>query len=144
MSTDISVQTTSYQVEKRDWLLSQHGTDPGTTPAIVLYIPAFTPGTHYPNGYIPSGTVLGLMTSGAGAGMYGPYDDAATDGRQVAAGHQFSYTRAVGDNGSPLTRVGNALLVHGFVHPGRLPFQSGSGSLDTAARTDLKLIHYAA
>lgn len=68
--TDISVSTTSYQVEKRSWLLSQHGTDPGTTPSITLDISAFTPSVHYPNGYIPSGTNLAKITASS---LYGPY-----------------------------------------------------------------------
>lgn len=68
--TSIEVQTTSYQVEKRSWLLSQHGTDPGTTPSITLDVSAFTAGVHYPNGYIPSGTALARITA---TGLYGPY-----------------------------------------------------------------------
>jgi hypothetical protein len=68
--TDISVSTSAYQVEKRSWLLSQHGTDPGTTPSITLDVSAFTAGVHYPNGYIPSGTNLAKITA---TGLYGPY-----------------------------------------------------------------------
>lgn len=70
MSTDISVSSTAFQVEKRSWLLSQHGTDPGTTPSITLDVSAFTAGTHYPNGYIPSGCPLSKITA---SGLYGPY-----------------------------------------------------------------------
>lgn len=68
--TDISVMTTAYQVENRSWLLSPHGTDPGTTLSIVLDVSAFTANTHYPNGYIPSGTALAKITA---SGLYGPY-----------------------------------------------------------------------
>jgi hypothetical protein len=68
--TDISVSTVSYQTENRSWLLSSHGTDPGTTPSITLDVSAFTAGVHYPNGYIPSGTPLGKITA---SGLYGPY-----------------------------------------------------------------------
>lgn len=68
--TDISVSSVSYQVEKRSWLLSPHGTDPGTTPSITLDVSAFTAGVHYPNGYIPSGTNLAKITA---SGLYGPY-----------------------------------------------------------------------
>jgi hypothetical protein len=68
--TDISVLTTPYQVEKRDWLLSQHGTDPGATPSITLDVSAFTANVHYPNGHIPSGTNLAKITAN---GLYGPY-----------------------------------------------------------------------
>lgn len=68
--TDISVATVNYQVDKRAWLLSPHGTDPGATPSITLDVSAFTPSVHYPNGYIPSGTPLGKITA---TGLYGPY-----------------------------------------------------------------------
>lgn len=82
--TDISMSTVSYQVEDKSWLLSQHGTGPGMTPSATLDISAFTSGTHYPNGYIPSGTALSKIT-GAGAGdvgKYGPYSG-TTDEVQV-------------------------------------------------------------
>jgi hypothetical protein len=68
--TDISVSSASYQVDRRSWLLSPHGTDPGATPSITLDVSAFTAGVHYPNGYIPSGTPLGKITA---SGLYGPY-----------------------------------------------------------------------
>jgi hypothetical protein len=68
--TDISVLNTAFQVENRSWLLSPHGTDPGTTPSITLDVSAFTAGVHYPNGYIPSGTNLAKITA---SGLYGPY-----------------------------------------------------------------------
>jgi hypothetical protein len=68
--TDISVATVAYQVENRNWLLSQHGTDPGATLSITLDVSAFTAGTHYPNGYLLSGTPLAKITA---TGLYGPY-----------------------------------------------------------------------
>lgn len=68
--TDISVSTLAYQVDDRSWLLSQHGTDPGTTPSITIDVSAFTAAVHYPNGYIPSGTNLSKITA---SGLYGPY-----------------------------------------------------------------------
>lgn len=68
--TDIGVYTTAVQVEKRSWLLSPHGTDPGTNPSITLDISAFTSTVHYPNGYIPSGCPLAKITA---TNLYGPY-----------------------------------------------------------------------
>lgn len=68
--TDISVTSTNYQSENRSWLLSPHGTEPGATLSITLDVSAFTAGTHYPNGYIPSGTPLAKITA---TGLYGPY-----------------------------------------------------------------------
>jgi len=67
--TDISVLSTPFQVEKRSWLLSQHGTDPGCTVNVTLDVSAFTAALHYPNGYIPSGTAISLLSNK----LYGPY-----------------------------------------------------------------------
>lgn len=137
MTTDISIKKVELQVEKRAWLLSEHGTEPGTTPSITIDVSKFTPATHFPNGYLPSGTVLGKVTVG---GLYGPYDNTATDGREVADCILFSsLTIASGS-----TKVGGAGLVHGFVNTSKLPFQAGAGSLDAAGRVDLNLIRFSA
>lgn len=135
MSTDISVSKTTHQVENRQWLASPHGTDPGTTPSATLSVAAFTEGTHYPNGYVPSGTVLGKITT---SGLYGPYDNTATDGRETAVGILFGSLQVKGK-----TKVAGAILKHGFVTQSKLPFQSGTGSIDSAGKTDLKLIDFA-
>ena len=135
--TDITVTTKQSQVEKRSWLLSPHGTEPGTTPSVTLDITKFTAGTHYPNGYIPSGIVLGIVTA---TGMAGPYDPAASDGTETAVGHLFSSLTV--NAGS--TKVGGAYLVHGFVRRSKLPLSSGTGSLDAAAEADLKHVIYSA
>ena len=139
--TDISVVSTSYQVEKRSWLLSQHGTDPGSTSSITLDVSAFTAATHYPNGYLMSGIVLGKITA---TGKYAPYVDAAVDGTGTAAGFLFSSVKI--PNLADLTvDVGGALLVHGFVRTAKLPIANaatGGGFIDANGRTDLKLIHF--
>lgn len=140
--TDISVTTTAFQVEKRGWLQGPHGTEPGTTPGITLDVSAFTPATHYPNGYIPSGTVLAQLTAG---GKYVPYVDAGTGGAGVAKGLLFSSVKV--PNPADTTKdVGGALLVHGFVDAARLPIANGAtggGFLDANARAELPLIHFA-
>ena len=68
--TSIDVMPTTTPVDKRSWLLSPHGTEPGATLSITLDVSAFTAGTHYPAGYLPSGTVLSKITA---SGLYGPY-----------------------------------------------------------------------
>jgi hypothetical protein len=65
---DISVSSTAYQVEKRSWLLSKHGTE--DTPSVTLDVSAFSSTVHYPNGYIPSGTPLAKITASS---LYAPY-----------------------------------------------------------------------
>lgn len=132
---DLTVQKTSYLAEDRGWLWGEHGTGPGDNPSIQLDLSLFTAGTHYPNGYIPSGCVVGKVTA---SGLYGPYDSTASDGRQTAAGLLFD-SEAVRTG---QTRALNALFVHGFVDPARLPFQSGSGGISAAAKTALALIYW--
>lgn len=131
--TNIALERTSYQVEKRGWLWGEHGTEPGCNPTITLDFAAggLTAGTHYPNGYVPSGIVLGKITA---TGKYGAYDSAATDGRQNPVGLLFSAVKAPQNTATP---VGAALFVHGFVDATRLPFQSGIGGATTAAQTAL-------
>lgn len=222
MSTDITVHSSTYQVEDRSWLIGQHGVDmtpgvtldiskfsragtgevqkitvSGTDPFTVTllgtptdpiddqataadvraaleaivgagkvavagsaggpYTVSFDPSlgdvaqmtatgatvstttagatAHYPNGYIPSGIVLGKITA---SGLYGPYIEGAGDGRETAAGLLFSAVRAVDTNtGNALATVGGAIFVHGLVNAAKLPANAG---LDSAAKTDLKLI----
>jgi hypothetical protein len=142
MSTDISVSTVaSYQAEKRSWLLSSHGTEPGTTPSINLDVSAFTAATHYPNGYLLSGIVLGKITA---TGKYGPYVDAAVDGTGTAAGFLFSSVKV--PNTADTTKDTNgALVAHCFVDAAKLPIANaatGGGFIDANGRTDLKLVHF--
>jgi hypothetical protein len=129
--TYIGVETNQFQVEDRSWDLSPHGSEPGTTPSITLDVSAFTEGTHYPNGYVPSGMPLGKITA---TGLYGPYDNTAVDGREDCAGLLFASTRIP----SGATTVGGALKVHGFVDAAKLPVE-----LDAAGQADLTLIHFA-
>ena len=123
--TEIAVSTTGFQAENRSWLWGPHGTEPGTNPGITLDASLFTAGTHYPDGYIPSGTVI----SPAG----GPYS-----GTGAAAGILFSSVRV----SSGTAKIGAALVVHGFVRPNRLPRQSGTGSLGAGGQAALPLIHF--
>jgi len=243
MSTDISLQTTAYQADNKQWLLSRHGTD--HTPNVTLDISLFTavavnevqtvtigggasggtfplifngqtaagiawnastsavrsalealsnvgvgdvtvtgsPGAytvafggslagtnvpqmttsaasltggtptavvatstggvvaHYPNGYIPSGCAIGKVTA---TGLFGPYDNAASDGREVAYGLTFAPARAVRANGTTATKVGTGALVMGVVSKSKLPFQAGPGSIDATGVTDLPTIRFEA
>lgn len=123
---DISVQPTEvWTAEDRSWLGSRDGTE--VTQTITLKVSAFTANTHYPNGYIPSGTVLGKITA---TGLYGPYNNAASDGTEVAAGFLFNSTK-VRTGGA---NVGAPLHWRGVIRESRLPTNHG---LDSAAKTDL-------
>lgn len=138
MSLDISLQSTSYQVGNRQWLLSE----PDVKLNVTLDPSKFTAGTHYPNGYIPSGTVVGIVTSG---GLAGPYDDAASDGRQTAYGITYGDARVVRQNGTTAAKVSISVVVNdAIVSKAKLPFQSGTGFADAAGIVDLKNITFVA
>jgi len=121
---DISVRSETWGVEDRSWLGSAHGTE--ATRTITLDVSAFTEATHYPEGYIASGTVVGRITA---TGLYGPYSAGAADGRQNAAGFLFNSISIKGT-----ADVGAPLLEHGMVIEDRLPANSG---YDAAAGTDM-------
>lgn len=122
--TDISVVNTGdYQVEKRDWLAGPHGTEPGANPTITLDIALFTEATHYPKGYIPSGTAVSKVA----AGTWGPYDATKTE-------HALTFASVNAKGGSKVATGG---YVHGFVYAAKLP-----QPLDATARADFPLIHF--
>lgn len=130
MSSDISVRSHSYQVDNREWLIGQHGVD--LTPSVTLDISKFTKNTHYPNGFIKSGTPLGIVTA---TGLYGPYNDGASDGTEVCRGLLFSFVRAIDEFGTTLTKVGGARFVHGAVKESKLPI-----AINANGKADLPLI----
>jgi hypothetical protein len=138
--TNISVETTSFQVENRSWLLSVWGQGPGENPTVILDISTFTANTHFPNGYIPSGTHLGVITASSDATKItvGPYDDTASDGRQTFYGFLHSATKV--PNTADLTKdTAAAAVVCGMVKLSRLPF-----TLDANGKADAKLFHFTA
>lgn len=140
--TDITVYSTAYQSEKRSWYLGT-ADQPGFTVGGTLDISAFTAATHYPNGYLLSGIILGRITA---TGLYKPYDDAAVDGSQVAVGILFSSVKV--PNLSDLTKdCGGAILVaFAPVLTAKLPIANGAtgkGFIDAAGQTDLKLLYFA-
>lgn len=125
--TSLNVTSSGFQAENRSWLRGPHGTEPGANPSITLDIPLFD--GLYPDGFIPSGIVVGKVASG----KYGPYDPAGTDGTETAKGLLFgSLTVHPG-----ATVVGGALVNHAYVNPAKLPIQSGKGALDAAAQAEL-------
>lgn len=75
---DLRVTTEAWTVEDRSWLASRDGTE--VTQTVTLSVAAFTQGTHYPNGYIPSGTIIGKITA---SGLYGPYAGATAEVQTV-------------------------------------------------------------
>lgn len=95
----------------QSWLGSAHGIRNCRT--VQLDISAFTANTHYPNGYIPSGTPLALSS-----GMAVPYTSAegTTTGAGVLAGHLFTDQVVTGSNDFAVP-----LLDHGRVIAAKVP-----------------------
>ncbi|MFD7341784.1 head decoration protein [Streptomyces violascens] len=122
----IQPYTTSVTVTAdRDWLASRHGTD--ATETVTLDLTKFAKATHYvapsasqPHGYVRSGVPVGRITA---SGLYGPYDPAAKDGREVLAG--LVYAEAPFTPGT--TKVPAALFWHGTVKTAKIP-----GGIDPA------------
>jgi hypothetical protein len=119
----------SFGQDDQSWLGSAHGTD--ATRSITLDVSKFTAGTHYPNGYLLSGIALGVVTA---TGKYGPYDDAASDGRQTLVGFLFTAQKAPAVTSTPVVAP---MLDHGKVKSAKLPIQSGVGSVDAAGKVDV-------
>lgn len=130
MGTEIAQRSTQYAGEDRRWLDGGfHGQN--TNKDVVLDGDLFDDTDIFPDGRVPSGVVLGIVTVG---GLAGPYDDDATDGREVAVGHLLN-TETVRAGAQILT----AAVRHGVVNRNLLPDNSG---LDAAAEADLSHITY--
>lgn len=132
--TDIAVERKQFQVDDRDWLLFEAQGNPGPVPTSsgVLDLTAFTAGTHYPQGWIPSGVLLALTDDD----RLGPYTGAEDT---TPVGLLYNAVSVTGD----LSRKVGAAYVDCFavVSESRLP--SGSG-IDADAKTALPLIQFRA
>ena len=113
--TDITVYSTGYQSEKRSWYLGT-ADQPGYTIGGTLDVSAFTAATHYPNGYIKSGTPLAKVS-----GLMVPYDslEATTTGAGVLAGHLYTDQRVVSSAATADFPI--PLLDHGRVKAAKVP-----------------------
>jgi hypothetical protein len=131
--TDIAVETTSYLTEDRSWLIDSL---PWSTEFGRLDFALFTAGTHYPNGFLFSGIVLGKVTTG---GLLGPYNDGASDGRQTAVGILYNATKVP----TLLTRRVSVAYVRSFAAISVAKLATGNG-LDAAGQVDLKLLDFRA
>lgn len=93
------------------WLGSAHGIWNCRTET--LDISAFTAGTHYPDGYIPSGTALAIV-----GGLAVPFNSGAADGSEVLAGFLFTDTKV---HAGLTEDIPVPLLDHGRVKTDNLP-----------------------
>lgn len=122
---DLTQRTETFLVSDQSWLGSQHGVDNART--ATLDTSTFTLATHYPDGFFKSGIPLAKITA---TGKYGPYDDAAVDGRAVLAGFLLDAVKAPAVN--TIDPVAN-ILMHGFVLEAKLPI-----AVDAAGKADVK------
>lgn len=142
--TDISVFTQQVLAENLSWYLGRPGQ--GYVPSDTIDVSLFDQATMFPNGFIPSGVVLGRKTSG---GLLGPYLDAASDGRQTAVGILMASVQVVQPNGALKTKIGvGRLVAYAPVSVAKLPFVVGNqplgGYIDANGKADLPLIYFAA
>lgn len=122
MATEIAQRSTQYAGEDRRWLGAwPHGQ--GTNKDVTLNGDLFPLGT-FPDGRVPSGVVLGVVTA---TNLAGPYDSTASDGRQTAVGHLLN-TETVAAGRKFLT----AAVRVGVVNRNLLPANSGhSATVET-------------
>ncbi len=121
---DLSVRTDSVGTDDQSWLGSRHGTNNART--VTLAKAAFTGATHYPNGFLRSGTPLAKYTSGGNANLYGPYTPGATDGSQTFVGFLLTPQSVTSGTGN----IVGPLMDHGRIVEARLPI-----AIDSAAKT---------
>lgn len=128
---DLTLVTETFVQDDQRWLASEHGAD--TAQSVTLDLSDFTAGTHYPNGFIPSGTVL---CAGTASGKFGPYDPQnTTTAPGVAVGILLEAVQVKA--GSTADPVG-AMVKHCFITTAKMPFSGTTkGAWDTAANADL-------
>jgi hypothetical protein len=120
---DLTVTSESWGDDDQTWCGAAHGMDMARS--ITLDTSAFTAGTHFPDGYVRSGTPLARITA---TGLYGPYNNAGAGGLETLAGFLFSPVK-MSTGGAD---VQGALLEHGRVVEANLPI-----AIDSAGKTDL-------
>lgn len=104
------LQTETYGSGDFSWLDSDHGIRDARTK--IVDNSAFTKSTHYPDGYLPSGTPVAIVN-----GLLVPYDITAgtTTGAGILAGHILTDQKVVGD-----ADFGVPLFDHGRVSAARV------------------------
>lgn len=128
----------SFGAGDQSWLGSAHAIWNGRTE--ILDISAFTAGTHYPNGYIPSGSPVALV-----AGVLVPYDktEGVTTAAGVLAGHILT------DQPIPAGSTADfsvPVLDHGRVNVSKVPYNNTFTFAKPAAaakRADVTIVYTA-
>lgn len=111
------------------WLGSEHGTTMARSVTIVTS--SLTPATHFPNGFIPSGTPLAQYTSGANQGKYTVYTSGGANGAGTLVGFLLDSV-PIHYNSTSVDCVG-ALLDHGRIVLSKLPITVDSAGQSAVA-----------
>jgi hypothetical protein len=111
----------SFGAGKQDWIGSPHGMYDTITCAID--ISTFTAGTHYPNGYMPSGLALNVADEKAVT----PWTNAAGE----KLGFLYTDQPVVPASGVGAQDFGAPVFVHGIVKPANLPIPVATGTGDS-------------
>lgn len=116
-------QTEQFAAGDQSWLGGTHAIYDTRTET--LDISTFTAGTHYPNGYIKSGTPLAKVS-----GLMVPYTSAegTTTGAGVLAGHLYTDQKVVGTGDFAVP-----VLDHGRVKAAKVPQGSDAFTAPVAA-----------
>jgi hypothetical protein len=139
MALDLSVRKVTWGGSDMSWIKSEEGTRSNISGTLDLAL--FNFAATFTSKKIPSGVVLGKVTA---TGKYGPYSDAAGDGRTTAVGHLFTdvdVTNLIYAQGTT-TLVGSVLipiLIRGVVLEAKLPTNHG---LDAAGKANLPFVQY--
>ncbi|GAB2677700.1 potassium transporter [Thalassiella azotivora] len=121
------LRTESIGAGDQSWLGSTHGIHECRTETVD--VSAFTAGTHYPNGYLPSGTPVAKV-----GGLLVPYDktEATVTGAGILAGFILTDQPVVGTADFPVP-----VLDHGRVKAAKVPhsFAAPAAAAKRAATT---------
>ena len=114
----------------QSWLGSAHGIHECRTETVNLA--AFTQATHYPDGYIKSGTPVAEV-----GGLLVPYDsaEATTAGAGVLAGHIFTDQPVVGTQNFAVPVLDHGRVKAAKVPPGANAFTPPAAAAKRAATT---------
>lgn len=125
--TELTINRTDYSADDRRWIRDHTGFR--ATVGVTLNGSLFS-ALRFPDGTVPSGTVLAAVEPDepGGSSLWGPYDPAATDGRESAEPGRVGFlleARQV----RPGARVSTALLDHGRIETRYLPTSPIGGAV---------------
>lgn len=118
------LKTETFGSGDQSWLGSTHGLRNART--VTIDISAFTAGTHYPDGYIPSGTPVAIVSD-----LAVPYDktEGTVTNAGILAGFILTDQPVVGTVDFPAP-----LLDHGRVIVSKVPYSGGFANPAAAAK----------